>query len=43
MDEIDLVRKSIKGDKEAFSILIKTYEKSIYRISISMVKKLKFL
>lgn len=38
MEEIDLAKRSIKGDKEAFSILIKIYEKSLYRIAISIVR-----
>lgn len=38
MDEVDLVKKSKKGDGDAFSILIKSYEKDLYRVAISMLK-----
>jgi len=36
--EIELVRKSKKGDVDAFSKLIKMYEKDMYRVAIAMVK-----
>jgi len=36
--ENELVRKSKKGDMDAFSKLIKMYEKDMYRVAIAMVK-----
>ncbi len=36
--EIDLIRKSKKGDSDAFSKLVKMYEKDLYRVAIAMVK-----
>lgn len=36
--EIELVRKSKKGDVDAFAKLIKMYEKDMYRVAIAMVK-----
>ena len=38
MDTIKLVKKSKKGNNLAFSTLIKTYEKDLYRVAISMMK-----
>lgn len=38
MNEIELVKKSKKGNGDAFSILIKACERDMYRIAISMVK-----
>ena len=38
MDEIKLVRKSKKGNNLAFSTLIKTYEKDLYKVAIAMTK-----
>ncbi len=35
---IELARLAKKGDKAAFSKLIKIYEKDLYRISIAMLK-----
>ncbi len=36
--DIELVRKSKKGDSDAFSKLIKMYEKDLYRVAIAIVK-----
>ena len=36
MDEIKLVRKSKKGNNLAFSTLIKTYEKDLYKVAMSI-------
>lgn len=41
MEDIDLIKfakLAKKGDKEAFSKLIKTYEKDLYRVSIAILK-----
>lgn len=38
IDLIKLARLAKKGDKEAFSRLIKIYEKDLYRVSIAMLK-----
>ncbi|MEF9935391.1 MAG: sigma-70 family RNA polymerase sigma factor [Clostridium sp.] len=38
MENIKLVKIAKKGSKEAFSSLIKLYEKDLYRVSITMVK-----
>ncbi|MGL5328727.1 MAG: sigma-70 family RNA polymerase sigma factor [Peptostreptococcaceae bacterium] len=38
MDTIKLVKKSKKGNKLAFSTLIKSYEIDLYRVAISMTK-----
>ena len=38
MDEIKLVRKSKKGNNLAFSTLIKSYEKDLYKVAIAMTK-----
>lgn len=38
MEEKQIVSKAQKGDKDAFSSLIKRYELSIYRISYSILK-----
>jgi len=38
MVDIELVRKSKTGDSDAFSKLIKIYEKDLYRVAIAMVK-----
>lgn len=37
-DLIELARLAKKGDKSAFSKLIKIYEKDLYRVSIAMLK-----
>lgn len=37
-DLINLARLAKKGDKSAFSKLIKIYEKDLYRVSIAMLK-----
>jgi RNA polymerase sigma-70 factor (ECF subfamily) len=38
MDTVKLVRKSKKGNNSAFSILIKSYEKDLYKVAIAMTK-----
>ena len=38
MDTVKLVRKSKKGNNLAFSILIKSYEKDLYKVAIAMTK-----
>ena len=38
VEDIELVRRSIQGDTEAFSRLIKSYEKDLYRISFAITK-----
>lgn len=38
MDIIKLVKKSKKGNKLAFSTLIKNYESDLYRVAIAMTK-----
>lgn len=38
MDEIKLVKKSKKGNKLAFSTLIKMYEVDLYRVAIAITK-----
>ena len=38
MDTVRLVRKSKKGNNTAFSILIKSYEKDLYKVAIAMTK-----
>ncbi|AVQ45782.1 sigma-70 family RNA polymerase sigma factor [Clostridium botulinum] len=38
IDLIELAKLAKKGDKVAFSKLIKTYEKDLYRVSIAMLK-----
>ncbi|MGO5073258.1 sigma factor [Clostridium sporogenes] len=38
VDLIQLARLAKKGDKAAFSKLIKIYEKDLYRVSIAMLK-----
>ncbi|MEG1255324.1 sigma-70 family RNA polymerase sigma factor [Clostridium sp.] len=38
MVDIELVHKSKTGDSDAFSKLIKIYEKDLYRVAIAMVK-----
>lgn len=38
VDLIELARLAKKGDKAAFSKLIKIYEKDLYRVSIAMLK-----
>ncbi len=38
MDIIKLVKKSKKGNKLAFSTLIKNYEKDLYRVAIAITK-----
>jgi len=37
-DLIELARLAKKGDKSAFSKLIKIYEKDLYRVSMAMLK-----
>ncbi|WP_223919180.1 sigma factor [Clostridium caseinilyticum] len=37
-DLIELARLAKKGDKSAFSNLIKIYEKDLYRVSMAMLK-----
>lgn len=37
-DLINLARLAKKGDKAAFSNLIKIYEKDLYRVSMAMLK-----
>ena len=38
MDTVNLVRKSKKGNNSAFSVLIKSYEKDLYKVAIAMTK-----
>ena len=38
MDTVKLVRKSKKGNNLAFSTLIKSYEKDLYKVAIAMTK-----
>ena len=38
MDTVKLVRKSKKGNNSAFSVLIKSYEKDLYKVAIAMTK-----
>ena len=38
MDTVNLVRKSKKGNNLAFSTLIKSYEKDLYKVAIAMTK-----
>lgn len=38
MDEIELVKKCKAGDRNAFSRLIKLYEKDFYRVAIAITK-----
>ncbi|MEG2892235.1 MAG: sigma-70 family RNA polymerase sigma factor, partial [Clostridium sp.] len=38
MENIKLVKRAKKGDKEAFSSLVRIHEKDLYRVSITMVK-----
>lgn len=38
MNTVKLVRKSKKGNDSAFSILIKSYEKDLYKVAIAMTE-----
>ena len=38
MNTVKLVRKSKKGNNLAFSTLIKSYEKDLYKVAIAMTK-----
>ena len=38
MDTVKLVRKSKKENNSAFSVLIKSYEKDLYKVAIAMTK-----
>lgn len=38
MEDIELVSKCKEGDRKAFSMLIKSYEKDLYRVAIAMTK-----